>query len=310
MGLGGRCELERGEIEGVVAEQAVDAERQRSGGGSHQSSRPRSSGDEQRPPSPPMAKTMAVVWKGGIGPLSVVRLASVAHSRIAPIAEKVAVLEDAIFCPSPIPICRVALAAPAALISAHATCHQRCIQDRPRPAQPRRRRSRRQRRQAAHGPRRGRQRRAPTSSSTPSCSSPAIRPRTSCASRRLPRAARALVEALAAETGDGGPGVIVGTIWAEDGKLYNSIALLDGGRIQAVRHKVDLPNYGVFDEKRVFDVRAHAGSGQLPRRAHRRADLRGHLEGRGVRVPAGDGLGDADRRPTARRSTGRSPTSA
>ena len=67
-------------------------------------------------------------------------------------------------------------------------------------------------------------------------------------------AARATVEALAAETGDGGPGVIVGTIWAEDGKLYNSIALLDGGRIEAVRHKVDLPNYGVFDEKRNFDV--------------------------------------------------------
>src|SRR6476660_4886444 len=66
-------------------------------------------------------------------------------------------------------------------------------------------------------------------------------------------AARQIVEALAAETGDGGPGVIVGTIWAEDGKLYNSIALLDGGRVQAVRHKVDLPNYGVFDEKRVFD---------------------------------------------------------
>jgi NAD+ synthase len=67
-------------------------------------------------------------------------------------------------------------------------------------------------------------------------------------------AARQVVEGLAAETGDGGPGVIVGTIWAEDGKLYNSIALLDGGRVQAVRHKVDLPNYGVFDEKRVFDV--------------------------------------------------------
>ncbi len=66
-------------------------------------------------------------------------------------------------------------------------------------------------------------------------------------------AARAPIEAVAAETGDGGPGVIVGTIWAEDGKLYNSIALLDGGRIEAVRHKVELPNYGVFDEKRVFD---------------------------------------------------------
>src|SRR5262245_13388775 len=67
-------------------------------------------------------------------------------------------------------------------------------------------------------------------------------------------AARAMVEALAPETGDGGPGVMVGTVWPEEGKVYNSIALLDGGRIQAVRHKVDLPNYGVFDEKRVFDV--------------------------------------------------------
>ena len=72
-------------------------------------------------------------------------------------------------------------------------------------------------------------------------------------------AARAAVEGLAVATGDGGPGVIVGTIWAEDGKVYNSAALLDGGRIEAVRHKVDLPNYGVFDEKRVFD------RGPLPR---------------------------------------------
>jgi len=66
-------------------------------------------------------------------------------------------------------------------------------------------------------------------------------------------AARRVVATVAEETGDGGPGVIVGTVWAEAGKVYNSIVLLDGGRIEAVRHKVDLPNYGVFDEKRVFD---------------------------------------------------------
>jgi NAD+ synthase len=66
-------------------------------------------------------------------------------------------------------------------------------------------------------------------------------------------AARAAVEAVAKDTADGGPGVLVGTIWAEDGKLYNAAALLDGGRVQGVRFKVDLPNYGVFDEKRVFD---------------------------------------------------------
>ena len=65
-------------------------------------------------------------------------------------------------------------------------------------------------------------------------------------------ACRAKIEALARETADGGPAMLVGTPWVEDGKLYNAYCLLDGGAIAAVRCKVDLPNYGVFDEKRVF----------------------------------------------------------
>jgi NAD+ synthase len=65
-------------------------------------------------------------------------------------------------------------------------------------------------------------------------------------------ACRTAVEALARETADGGPAVLVGTPWVEDGKLYNAYALLGGGRVEAIRFKVDLPNYGVFDEKRVF----------------------------------------------------------
>jgi NAD+ synthase len=65
-------------------------------------------------------------------------------------------------------------------------------------------------------------------------------------------ACRSAVEALARETGDG-PAVLVGTPWAEDGKLYNAYLLLEGGKIAATRYKVDLPNYGVFDEKRVFE---------------------------------------------------------
>src|ERR1700675_3877382 len=65
-------------------------------------------------------------------------------------------------------------------------------------------------------------------------------------------ACRAAIEALARETGDGGPAVLIGTPWVEDGKLYNAYALLAGGRIEAIRFKVNLPNYGVFDEKRVF----------------------------------------------------------
>jgi NAD+ synthase len=65
-------------------------------------------------------------------------------------------------------------------------------------------------------------------------------------------ACRAAVEALARETADGGPAVLIGSPWVEDGKLYNACALLDGGRIAALRYKANLPNYGVFDEKRLF----------------------------------------------------------
>ncbi len=67
------------------------------------------------------------------------------------------------------------------------------------------------------------------------------------------RTARTAVEALAAETDDGGPGLVVGTPWVQDGKLYNAVALLDGGKVSAVRFKAKLPNYGVFDEIRVFE---------------------------------------------------------
>ncbi|MGE3231119.1 MAG: nitrilase-related carbon-nitrogen hydrolase, partial [Hyphomicrobium sp.] len=70
-------------------------------------------------------------------------------------------------------------------------------------------------------------------------------------------AARNRLEALAARLGPG-PAVLVGTVWPEGGAIYNAVALLDGGEVAAVRFKVDLPNYGVFDEKRVF------AAGDLP----------------------------------------------
>ncbi|WP_237153534.1 NAD+ synthase [Oryzibacter oryziterrae] len=66
------------------------------------------------------------------------------------------------------------------------------------------------------------------------------------------RDCRKAIEALAADTADGGPGVLIGTPWVADGKLHNAAALLDGGRVAGLRFKVDLPNYSVFDEKRVF----------------------------------------------------------
>ncbi len=65
-------------------------------------------------------------------------------------------------------------------------------------------------------------------------------------------ACRSAAEVLARETADGGPAVLIGLPWMQDGFCHNAYALLDGGRIAAVRLKVDLPNYGVFDEKRVF----------------------------------------------------------
>ena len=60
------------------------------------------------------------------------------------------------------------------------------------------------------------------------------------------------VEALRVDTLDGGPALFVTTPWREDGKLYNAIVALDKGEIVGKRYKVDLPNYGVFDDKRVF----------------------------------------------------------
>jgi len=62
----------------------------------------------------------------------------------------------------------------------------------------------------------------------------------------------AAVKALAAETADGGPALLLGSPWRNDGKLHNAVVLLADGGIAAVRYKHDLPNYGVFDEKRVF----------------------------------------------------------
>jgi len=79
-------------------------------------------------------------------------------------------------------------------------------------------------------------------------------------------AAQQAIEALAADTADGGPGMIVGGPWRQDpharpplfGKVFNTAYVLDGGSVTTHRTKHDLPNYGVFDEKRVF------GAGPLP----------------------------------------------
>ncbi|NTF87396.1 NAD+ synthase [Agrobacterium rhizogenes] len=73
------------------------------------------------------------------------------------------------------------------------------------------------------------------------------------------RACQKAVESLAADTADGGPGVIIGFPRQDETGRYNSVAVLDDGKIIFVRDKVDLPNYGEFDEKRVFDEGTIAG---------------------------------------------------
>ena len=62
------------------------------------------------------------------------------------------------------------------------------------------------------------------------------------------------VNDFAADTADGGPGVIIGTPLKRKSGTHNSVIVADGGKIIAERFKVDLPNYGEFDEKRVFQA--------------------------------------------------------
>jgi NAD+ synthase len=86
--------------------------------------------------------------------------------------------------------------------------------------------------------------------------------------RAFVAAAAEAIEALARETADGGPALLVGTPWPDCGEVYNGAALLTEGRVQSVRAKVDLPNYSVFDEKRIF------AAGGMP----------GPVDFRGVRI--------------------------
>ena len=62
----------------------------------------------------------------------------------------------------------------------------------------------------------------------------------------------AAISRLAKATADGGPAIIVGAPCRDKDVLCNSAFILDGGKIVARRDKVNLPNYGVFDDKRHF----------------------------------------------------------
>ncbi|MEO8241163.1 MAG: NAD+ synthase [bacterium] len=66
-------------------------------------------------------------------------------------------------------------------------------------------------------------------------------------------AAMATIETLAGQVADG-PVLGIGGPHVRGGQLYNSYYILEGGRIAAVILKHELPNDGVFDEKRVYAV--------------------------------------------------------
>lgn len=61
----------------------------------------------------------------------------------------------------------------------------------------------------------------------------------------------AATKELARETVNG-PALLLGAPWRDGERLHNAALLLDGGEIAAIRFKHELPNYGVFDEKRLF----------------------------------------------------------
>ncbi|MEQ7874084.1 NAD+ synthase [Sphingomonas sp. ASV193] len=82
------------------------------------------------------------------------------------------------------------------------------------------------------------------------------------------RRAMEAAERLADATADGGPAMLFGSVHEEAGRVHNAVILAEGGRIVARRFKHELPNYGTFDEKRVF------APGPLP----------GPIDWRGVRL--------------------------
>ena len=64
--------------------------------------------------------------------------------------------------------------------------------------------------------------------------------------------AAAELEQLAIATKVPGPAMLVGSVFVVDGALHNGVALLDQGKVAEIRLKHELPNYGTFDEIRLF----------------------------------------------------------
>ena len=73
-------------------------------------------------------------------------------------------------------------------------------------------------------------------------------------------AAAEAVQALAGKIDSSGPALVLGApVAVEDGKVSNAALMLHGGGVRAQRMKHHLPNYGVFDEARVFSAGPPSG---------------------------------------------------
>jgi NAD+ synthase len=57
---------------------------------------------------------------------------------------------------------------------------------------------------------------------------------------------------LVAATVEPGPAMLIGTLVSEGSAVYNALILADGGKVLGRTLKRELPNYGTFDEKRIF----------------------------------------------------------
>ena len=66
------------------------------------------------------------------------------------------------------------------------------------------------------------------------------------------RRAMETAERLVAATAAHGPAMLIGTVWHDGGQNFNAMLLADGGKLVGSTYKHELPNYGTFDEKRIF----------------------------------------------------------
>jgi len=61
-----------------------------------------------------------------------------------------------------------------------------------------------------------------------------------------------MIQRIVTESKDSEVALIIGFVDLQDDQLYNAAAIIDQGKLLGVYHKIHLPNYDVFDERRYF----------------------------------------------------------